>query len=438
MNNIFGTDGIRNRFGVDFLTPENILVIGHALAQWAVQKYGPRPRLLMLHDTRNSCALVKAILQSSLLRYPVYILDAHVLPTPAALQLMDQHNLDGAIIISASHNPYYDNGIKIFDRKVGKLHVCDEETISQLVLQAHTPALNVEKLGVLEVSDGAAEYCHAIVKKFKPQFLTGVKIVLDLAHGAAYVTAPQIFTALGANVVTMNDSPNGLNINKNCGATATQGLQERVLAEKADFGFAFDGDGDRVMAVNRYGVLKDGDDILALLAQHAAYESEKVIVGTVMTNHGFDLWLAAHGKKLVRVAVGDKYIVERLELDGLVLGGEQSGHIIVKDLASSGDGVIAALRILESIFYTQNRDMLTFDHYPQVLVNVPVAVKKDLTCAPYSMIITRAEQRLAGGRIVVRYSGTENCMRVMVEAETRDEAAQIAHDVAQQLQQELK
>lgn len=438
MTNIFGTDGIRCQFGTNFLTNEKITMLGHALAKWATQKYGMTPHFLMLNDTRISCNEIAALLQSSLLNYPVHIIDVKIMSTPAALQLLELYNLDCAIIISASHNPYYDNGIKIIDRSIGKLHLHDEEKISTLVLQGSQIKPQHSIRGTLEIRDGKLDYCNSIIKKFTPHFLTNIKIVLDLAHGATYESAPYIFKMLGATVISMNNTPNGYNINENCGALATQALQERVLIERADFGFAFDGDGDRVMAVNRHGVLKNGDDILAILSQHPLYKTQTIIVSTVMANQGFEDWLNIQNKKLLRTCVGDKYVTEQLLLQKLLLGGEQSGHIIVHDLARSGDGVLAALRLLEAVLYTKNNDLVSFKHYPQVLMNVIIKAKRDLTCNPFALIITQAEKGLSLGRILVRYSGTENFLRIMVESENHKEAKLCAENLAKNLQKTLE
>ena len=264
------------------------------------------------------------------------------------------------------------------------------------------------------------------------------KIVLDVAHGATYRVAEQIFNALGAQTIIINNTPNGTNINHHCGALSPALLQEAVVLSCADAGFAFDGDGDRVIAVNRHGVIKDGDDILALLLQHPAYVHLTTVVGTLMTNCGFETYLTTHNKNLVRTAVGDKFVIEKLEQLNTILGGEQSGHIILKDIINTGDGILVALRVLESLLHSGNWDMETFIKYPQVLINVPVQTKKDLNSSPLYDIISTAQAKLTSGRLLVRFSGTESLLRVMVEAASLEGAHAIGLDVAQQLESLLK
>jgi Phosphomannomutase len=243
---------------------------------------------------------------------------------------------------------------------------------------------------------------------------------------------------LGADIIALNTSPNGTNINNECGALHTTHLQQEVVKQHADIGFAFDGDGDRVIAVNRNGGAKNGDDIIALLSQHPLYMQQKTIVGTIMSNHGLELFLHAQGKHLVRTAVGDKYVAAYLNDHQNLLGGEQSGHIIMYDYLQTGDGMMTALRIIETIIMTNNWDMKTFERLPQILINIPVVHKRDLKDPDIASIITHYEQQLDSGRVIVRYSGTENLLRVMVEDTTQKAAQTIGTNLGKALQQKLQ
>lgn len=438
--NIFGTDGIRGPIGIEPLTTESLIRLGMVIGNWATQKYAimHTPLTILLgHDTRESCSLVKSALQTGLLHNNVIIHDAHVVPTPAIMQHLEQSKqYHLGIVISASHNPYYDNGIKIVDRN-GKLSLEDELAISSLYY-----ALNVtqpyQNLGQIYAYPTLANsYQKKIISLFPENFLSGIKVALDYAHGATYKTALHIFSALGAHVVSINDKPNGKNINNNCGALHLESLQQAVIEHQADAGFAFDGDGDRVIAVNKQGIVKNGDDILALLMHHPLYIQEKTIVGTVMSNQGFQAYVEHHNKKLIRVNVGDKYIAQLLEKDQLMVGGEQSGHIILRDYLNTGDGIFTALRVLESIISTKNWQMETFEKYPQVLINVPVASKKDLNTPFFKELLHHHESQLKGGRLLVRYSGTESLVRVMVEDTHIEHAREIAQNVSVELAQQL-
>ncbi len=437
MISIFGTDGIRGAMGSEPFVMSSLLNIGNALALWALDRYGPTPTLLLAHDTRASCALVKSILKSALFTHPITVHDAGVLPSPALLALMRKHTFfDAAIIISASHNPYHDNGIKIIDAASGKLNLYDEQLISSLLAQEkdfHYTSLGCEKI----MADAQDQYQRIIIDHFPADLMRGKKVVLDCAHGATSSIAPTIFQQLGATVITLFNNPNGMNINKQCGALHTQALQKAVIDEHADIGFAFDGDGDRVIAVNMYGQLKNGDDLLALLLDHHLYQSTKTMVGTVMTNQGFELHLRKHGIGLVRTAVGDKYIAEHLNQHNLLLGGEPSGHIILNDYLPTGDGIFTALRVIQTLIRTHNWEMSTFVKFPQIIINIPVKNKKDLALPPLSDIIETTLKQLHNGRLLVRYSGTEPLLRIMIEDDDCDHAQTLGTLLSQTLQKEI-
>lgn len=434
--NIFGTDGIRARIGQSPFTQKELIHMGNILGQWIIEKYGHHAKVLLGHDTRQSCAWVKACLTSGLLKYPITVIDAEILPTPAIVQLTLRNNsINCGIIISASHNPFYDNGIKLIDGIQGKISEQDEIHISSLFYDFAQSDLYKQFGTYVHMADGNEKYAQHIYSFFNSSFLTNKTIVLDCAHGATYQVAPTIFKHFGAQVICINNNPDGININKKCGATDVQNLKDTVLAEQADIGFAFDGDGDRVIVVNRSGIVKDGDDILALLIDHPQYQNTSAIVGTIMSNKGFENWLATKNYSLLRTPVGDKYIAREMEVTpNLIIGGEQSGHIILPDYLPTGDGIFTALRIMEAIILTNNPDLHTFNHMPQFLVNVTVQEKNDLTQEPCASIIRTKADIIPFGRILVRYSGTEAKLRVMVE----DNNEQLAYTISQELAHELQ
>jgi len=438
-NNLFGTDGIRRTIGIPPLCAQNLPKLGYAIGQWTHNYYGKNPHILIAHDTRGSCSFVKASLKAGLLQHALTIHDAHVLPTPAVCQLTSQEDIFNlGIVISASHNPYQDNGIKLIDGKQGKLSLHHELAISQLFFCSSKTTPNYMNLGNdIPFLYGRQQYIDTITKHFPNNFLRNKKIVLDCAHGATYLVAPTIFRQLGADVITINNQPNGTNINENCGVLYPHQLQKAVIDNNANIGFAFDGDGDRVMAVNKNGELKDGDDLLVLLLEHPLYNKEHTVVGTIMTNQGLEVHLQKNNKQLIRTAVGDKYVAEQLEQHQLTLGAEQSGHIILRDYLNTGDGIFTALRILESINYTYNYDLLTFKKFPQILINVPVSQKKDLAAIPLVNVIDYHKAQLTNGRLIVRYSGTENVLRVMVENDDVQQAQLIGTALSQALAEQL-
>jgi phosphoglucosamine mutase len=438
-SNIFGTDGIRARMGSEFFNTQSLMHIGSAIAQWAQLKFGHPPRILLGHDTRESCAFVKSAMQSGLLLNGSIIYDTQIMPTPVICQIVGYSNqFDLGLIISASHNPYYDNGIKLVCAQSGKISHEDELAISALYYQQASREYSYSSFGATYYWPHAyQEYIKTLEEFMYTGFLTGKKIVLDCAHGATYQFAQQVFHHFGAQVIVINNQPTGININEKCGALHLNSLQDAVIAHKADIGFAFDGDGDRVIAVNSQGIIKDGDDILAMLMQHISYEQESGIVGTVMTNQGFAVYLHEKNKKLLRTPVGDKYISEQLIKDTLLLGGEQSGHIIMRDYMDSGDGIFTALRLVQALMHSNNWAMNTFNKFPQILINVPIVHKKDLSQPEFAQLIADHEAQLHGGRLLVRYSGTEPVLRVMVEDADLDTAQQVGTHLSQLLAQQL-
>ncbi len=436
---IFGTDGIRNQVGIYPFTPESLIKLGYGIGKWAYGRYGKAPIFLLAHDTRLSCSWIKAALKTGLLMHPSTLFDAQVLPTPALFHLMKGSEYSVGIVISASHNPYTDNGIKLITAEGTKLSESDEVSIEQFMSAYSSELISYQELGIeQQVADAQEIYQQKLVALAEPQYLSGIKIVLDCAHGATYQVAPAIFKALGAQILTIGCDPNGKNINDHCGALYPQELQQAVIENKADIGFAFDGDGDRLIAVNRLGQIKDGDDLLAMLSNHPAYSHLSTLVGTQMSNQGLEVYLAQRNKQLVRTAVGDKYVAQALLDKQTLLGGEQSGHIILHDHIRTGDGILVALKIIETILITNNWDMHSFTKFPQVLLNVPIRSKKDLSQGALADVILESRERLVPGRLLVRYSGTENYLRIMAEASSQEIALSISNDLAQKLYAKLQ
>lgn len=441
-NNLFGTDGIRRKVGDHPLTLESTIILGRAIARWAQTKYNNKPTMLIGHDTRESCDFLKSALKTGLLLHSVTIYDAHVLPTPAVFNIIHREKkFDCGIVISASHNPYQDNGIKIMDAENGKLSLDDEHAISCLFqqYQQEKQTHKYKSLGSdFTWNKAEQQYSNDVIKHFDRDLLQGRTVVLDCANGATSTVAPHIFKQLGAQVIALHHCPTGVNINNKCGSVFPQDLQRTILKHNADIGFAFDGDGDRITMVNKKGEVKDGDDILALLTtSHPLYKKDTAVVGTVMTNKGLELFLHKQHKTLIRTSVGDKFVAKVLSQKQLLLGGEQSGHIIAHDYLNIGDGIFAALRVIQAIKKTNNWELTTFKKYPQVTISVPIKEKKDLNNAPLAAIIAASKKQLKAGRLLVRYSGTECILRVMVEEETHDDAHYLCTNLSQKLQKEL-
>lgn len=437
----FGTDGIRGHADGYPFTSKALFDLGCAIVTWAQKKYQKEsPRILVGGDTRASFQRIKRDLLNGLLAYPSYVIDAGVISTPAIYQLMHfDSSIDVGIVISASHNPYHDNGIKIFCSGSGKLSTLDEIEITSLYEQFATydhvtlPLIGKHFLWM----SATREYKKNLQELFPSGFLKGLTIALDCANGANSFIAADIFDSLGARIITINSSPNGYNINEHCGALYPEELQHTVHAYNADIGFAFDGDGDRVIAVNKYGVIKNGDDILFTLLKLPEYTDQKLVIGTTMSNQGLDVGLQQIGKKLIRTPVGDKYVSAKMNDEQTLLGGEPSGHIIAQNYIPSSDGIFTALKVIQSLILDENFEFKTFQKMPQIIINVPVVSKKNLTEQPFASIIKSQEEALGEGRLVVRFSGTENILRIMTEAPAQDIAETVAKQVANQLQQAL-
>lgn len=431
----FGTDGIRGKVGTNPITPEFALKLG-----WAVGKVlaNGRNKVLIGKDTRISGYMLESALEAGLSAAGV---DVHLLgpiPTPAIAFLTSDLGAQAGIVISASHNPYYDNGIKFISHDGSKLADNIELQIeSHLNQTIHT--VDSAKLGkAIRVEDAKSRYVNFCKSTIPKSFqLNGLKIVLDCANGATYHIAPTLFSELGADLILLGTSPNGLNINKNCGSTHLDILQKNVLSEKADLGIAFDGDGDRVLMVDNLGEIVDGDELLFLLAQHGVKKGfiKDGVVGTDMSNLGLELALKELGLAFIRTSVGDRYVNEALQSKNWQLGGESSGHIILRRVNKTGDGIIIALQVLEAIQssgLSLHVAKQTMKKFPQILINIPAENPLATMNSPsIKKAVEEAEILLKDrGRILLRPSGTETVVRVMVEGYELSEVQTIANKLA--------
>jgi phosphoglucosamine mutase len=420
---LFGTDGVRGRAG-EFLTAE--LALGLARAA-VVHGAHERPQVLIIRDTRESGEMLEAAIAAGVAAAGGDALLAGVLPTPAAPMLVRRHGLQLAAVISASHNPYQDNGIKLFGADGFKLRDDTEHEIEAALGQASpTP----ERIGRVRQLHGALEdYLRELHTRFEGLDLSGRRVLLDCANGATFQAAPEIFRRLGADVTVVGDRPDGRNINDGCGSTHVEAIAEQVPAGGYELGFAFDGDGDRVLAVDGDGTVVDGDELIALAALHLHGRGDLPgggVAVTVMTNFGFHTAMADAGVEVAITAVGDRYVLDELRRRGWALGGEQSGHIIDLGFGPSGDGIASALLTLEALGGSELRDRAAMQKLPQRLVNFRAVDRESLRAAMGAAAVIDAieheQSALTGrGRVLVRPSGTEPLIRVMVEAPTMAE-----------------
>ncbi|MFT4299431.1 MAG: phosphoglucosamine mutase [Aeromicrobium sp.] len=446
MGRVFGTDGVRGLANRD-LTAELAVDLAVAAAQVLGRREvgSGRPTAVVARDTRVSGEFLEAAVVAGLASAGVDVHRLGIVPTPGCAYLTDHLNADLGVMISASHNPMPDNGIKFLARGGRKLDDAVERQIEDRLgepWRERPTGADVGRVGESRV--GLAEYVRHLVAS-APSRLDGLKVVLDCAHGAAYESGPAAFAELGAEVVTINASPDGTNINADCGSTHLGGLQAAVVEHGAAVGFAFDGDADRCLAVDASGQAVDGDQILAVLAlalSEAGSLKDDTVVVTQMSNLGFVQAMERAGITCVQTAVGDRYVLEAMRAGGFSLGGEQSGHVIVADRATTGDGVLAAIQVAARMVQT-GRSMAdlaaVMTRLPQVLVNVPGVDKTRTDTDPaVHGAVAAASAALAGcGRILLRPSGTEPLVRVMVEAPTEDEAQKVADDLAHIVQAHL-
>jgi len=436
---LFGTDGVRGRAG-EYLTADLALRLGHAAVGVVASEV---PQVLIVRDTRESGQMFEAALAAGITAAGGDAVYGGVLPTPGAAVLARRLGFDLAAVVSASHNPYHDNGIKFFAPDGTKLDDDTEARIERAVLSAEAPATMAERAGRTRALVRAADdYLRELELRFKDLDLSGKRILLDCANGAAYRVGPEIFRRLGATVDVTADDPDGRNINAGCGSTHVHDLAEAMAGGNYDAGFAFDGDADRVLAVDRNGTVVDGDEIIAIAALHLHRRGDLPGPGvavTVMTNFGFHRAMEQAGIAVVTTPVGDRHVIAELLQRGWALGGEQSGHIIETRFVPSGDGVAAALLTLEAIGERDLTERDAMAKLPQVLVNVRVGDREALDRAREVWeAVDRESQALAGeGRVLVRASGTEPLVRVMVEAPERAKCAEIAGRLAETVEREL-
>ena len=432
----FGTDGIRGRVGQYPMTPQVVMKLGWAAGKVLASK-GNR-EVLIGKDTRVSGYLFESALEAGLASAGINSRLLGPMPTPAVAYLTSTFRAAAGIVISASHNPFYDNGLKFFSTEGSKLPD-DVELEIEAMMQQEMTTVDSNDLGrARRVDDAAGRYIEFCKSTFPSSLrLNGMKVVVDTANGAAYHIAKEVFDELGATVVAVGADPNGTNINKECGATAPDNLRAHVLLERADVGIALDGDGDRLIMVDHRGEIVDGDEILYVLAKakHVDGTLKGGVVGTLMTNLALEHAFGEMEIPFARAAVGDRYVMELLRAQGWELGGENSGHIICLDRVTTGDAIVAALAVLAVMkFSGESLARLRSDMqlYPQVLLNVPVTRKVDLSQnAEIQQAVKQAEEDLGdSGRVLLRPSGTEPLVRVMVEGKVANDVQRICEKVA--------
>ena len=434
---LFGTDGIRGTANSEPMTPETALKVAMAVGECFHN--GAYKHLVVIgKDTRLSGYMLEPALTAGFVTMGMDVVLVGPLPTPAIAMLTRSLRADLGVVLSASHNPYGDNGIKLFGRDGYKLSDEFEEKIETCLAKGPSRRASPAELGrVKRLDDAGGRYIEFVKQSFPRGLrLDGLRIVVDCAHGAAYKVAPTVFWELGAEVFSLGVSPDGLNINRECGALAPEQMRREVLARRADIGIALDGDADRLIVADERGLILDGDQLMALIATGLARSGRLAggaLVATVMSNLGLERFLSGHDIGLHRTAVGDRNVVEKMRALGCNLGGEQSGHIILSDYATTGDGLIAALQVLASIVETGRRASEVcqlFSPVPQLLRNVRFAEGDPLGSAMVTRAIDDGKGRLgAAGRLVIRKSGTEPVIRVMAEGEDEELVAAVVDEI---------
>jgi len=461
MGKLFGTDGIRGQSNQEPLTPQTITRLGLAIAAF-LQKQASREtgapkspnaaspsklEVLIGEDTRLSSPMVASALTAGLCAAGVNVLHAGVLPTPAVAYLTSFYSFAAGIVISASHNPFEDNGIKLFNAKGGKLATAQEEAIAEEFLQAALATKGKSALLAPAAEIGTLRHCPQVADAYQKfavaaypssKMIGGGQVILDCANGATNIIAPAVFSALGVPVLSIHDAPDGKNINAACGSQHTESLAHAILSNHAVCGFAFDGDGDRVIAVDEQGKSLSGDQILTICGLWLKSKGKlknNTIVRTVMSNQGMTNALREHNIDFIITDVGDKFVAEAMATSGATLGGEDSGHIILGELLPTGDGILTALHIL-AVMAEENKPLSDLaklmEVLPQALINIPTKTRRDFNEIPeIARVIAEAETELGKtGRLLVRYSGTQNLCRVMVEAPHAEQAQALCQKVA--------
>ncbi|QEY24402.1 phosphoglucosamine mutase [Neisseria animalis] len=437
----FGTDGVRGEVGQFPITPDFVLKLGYAAGQVLVQHDSEqRPTVIIGKDTRISGYMLEAALVAGFTAAGVHVIQTGPLPTPGVAYLTRALRLSAGVMISASHNAYSDNGIKFF--AVGGVKLSDEiELEIEAKIDEEMKTQPSDLLGRARRISGADDRYIEFCKSTFPanMDLRGLKLVVDSANGAGYHVAPKVFHELGAQVVTIGDEPNGYNINDKCGATRPKALQAAVLQNEADYGIALDGDGDRLMMVDKNGKVYDGDNLIYVIAKARAREGVEIggVVGTVMTNMAMEIALQEQGVQFCRAKVGDRYVLEQLHQRGWLIGGEASGHILCMDKHNTGDGIISALQVLAAL-QVLGQDLATvcadWQPFPQTMINVRIQKGQNWQEASKE-VLAEVEKELEGkGRVVLRASGTEPVVRVMVEARQADWAKKGAERIAAAIQ----
>lgn len=448
MGKLFGTDGIRGVANVYPMTSEMALRIGRAIA-YVSRRKGHTPRILIGKDTRLSGYMLENALVSGICSTGADALLVGSMTTPGVAFLTKSMRADAGIVISASHNPFQDNGIKIFSRDGFKLPDAKEEEIEELILSDNLESLHADpsQMGkAYRIEDARGRYIVFMKNSFSNEFtLEGMKVALDCSNGATYKVAPEVFFELGADVISMFHEPDGKNINKDCGSQHPETLAHEVVKNRANVGFAFDGDGDRLIAVDENGDVLTGDQIMAVCASVMKKQGKlkkNLVVSTVMSNIGLGLALKGFGAKTVPTKVGDRYVLEEMVAKDASIGGEDSGHIIFLEHHTTGDGIIAALQLLNAMKY-ENKPLSELANimkvFPQRLINIDVTSKPDINTIPEIVdVIKEVEKNLGDkGRVLVRYSGTQNMCRVMVEGPSEKDTEIFCRKIADVITQHI-
>jgi len=436
---LFGTDGVRGTANVEPMTPETALKIAMAVGECF--RSGAHKHLVVIgKDTRLSGYMLEPALTAGFITMGMDVVLVGPLPTPAIAMLTRSLRADIGVVISASHNPYADNGIKLFGRDGYKLSDELEQNIEAILEKGPSQRAAPGELGrAKRLDDAGGRYIEFVKQSFpKGLRLDGLRVVVDCAHGAAYKVAPTVFWELGAEVFSIGVSPDGTNINRECGALSPEAMRQEVLARRADIGIALDGDADRLIVADERGIILDGDQVMALITTSLAQAQQLAggaLVATVMSNLGLERYLGEQGIGLHRAAVGDRYVVEKMRSTGCNVGGEQSGHIILSDYATTGDGLIAALQVMARIVETGKKASEVcslFAPVPQLLRNVRFGEGRPMESRRVKLAVTAGEARLGtGGRLVIRPSGTEPVIRVMAQGEDEPLLASVVDDICE-------
>ena len=449
MKKLFGTDGVRGVANIHPMTTETAMQLGRAAAYIFKSSSKRRHRIVIGKDTRLSGYMLESALVAGICSMGVDVLLVGPLPTPGIANITKSMRADAGVVISASHNPFQDNGIKFFSADGYKLPDEIELKMEKLLDSKKIEALRPTATEVgkaFRIDDAAGRYIVFLKNSFPPELdLAGLKIVLDCGNGAAYKVAPAVFEELGAEVIPLGVKPNGTNINAGCGSLHPEVISEAVKQHRADIGIALDGDADRVIVCDEFGNEVNGDQIMAICATDMIARKQlkkKTLVATVMSNMGLDIALRKVGGKIIKTAVGDRYVVEEMRKGGYNLGGEQSGHLIFLDNNTTGDGVLAALQLL-AVMRRREKPLSELAEVmiplPQVLVNVRVRERQDImTIPPVAAAIKGVEEKLGNeGRVLIRYSGTEPLLRIMLEGQDKYEITGWANEIADLVRQQI-